>query len=532
MKRINIFLLTLLMLATLAAGCVKNDLPYPTVVAEITAFEVSGQTSCNIDRTNRTVAVVVDDAQDIEDLKIVKVVVSNDAEVEPAFGSTINLASPVKVVLSTYQDYEWTISAKQTIERYINAQNQIGSAEFDEQSKSAKFAVARNQDLANITIKSMKLGQTGSKIAPDPLTVKDFSAPVKFNVTFNGKTTVWTVTAEHSDIAIITGDVNPWAKFLMVEGQFQEGSGDPTFQYRKSSDVDWITVPSSDVKVSGGNYSAVITNLLPATKYVVRAICGALIGEEKEFTTEALSTIPNLSFDTWKKGSEYGDATMTDSQKRSWYANADLTSDNYWWDSANQGANTMSEMNPIRPETGTVLRGSAARIGSTTIWGIYVPGSMWVGKYLRTTPAGGCELSMGKEFTSRPESIKGYMRYLPGIIDKADDPYKDYIGKPDTCYIYAVLADWDEPFVANTSDKIFIDLQNNPGIIALAYLEESRTLNEYTEFEMKFEYRSTTRKPKYITFFAAPSKLANWYTGCTTSELYLDELEMTYPEKK
>ena len=59
MKRLHIFLLAIAAMAFLAAGCVKNDLPYPTVVAEITAFEVSGQTSCNIDRTNRTVAVVV-----------------------------------------------------------------------------------------------------------------------------------------------------------------------------------------------------------------------------------------------------------------------------------------------------------------------------------------------------------------------------------------------------------------------------------------------------------------------------------------
>ncbi|MDD7236340.1 MAG: PCMD domain-containing protein [Candidatus Egerieousia sp.] len=531
MKRLHIFLLAIAAMAFLAAGCVKNDLPYPTVVAEITAFEVSGQTSCNIDRTNRTVAVVVDDTQDIEELKVVKVVVSNDATVEPAFGSTINLASPVKVVLSTYQDYEWTISAKQVIERYINAQNQIGAAEFDEQQKIAKIYVVKNQDLSNITIKSIKLGQKGSVISPDPATVHDFSSPVKFDVVFNGKTTVWTVAVEHSDVEIITGAVNPWAKFLMVEGEFQEGSGTPTFEYRKSSDVAWTKLPASEVKVEGGKFSAVITNLLPDTKYVVRSVINDLVGQEKEFTTEALSVIPNLNFDTWKKGSEYGDATMTDSQKRSWYANADLTTDNYWWDSANQGANTMSEMNPIRPETGTVLRGSAARIGSTLIWGIYVPGSMWVGKYIKTTAAGGCELSMGKPFTSRPASIKGYMRYLPGIVDKAEDPYTDRLGKPDTCYIYAVLADWDEPFIANTSDKIYIDLQNNPGIIALAYMEEARTLNEYTEFEMKFEYRSTTRKPKYITFFASPSKLCNYNTGCATSELYLDELEMTYADK-
>ena len=54
MKRKSIFL-TFGLLVLSWIGCVENDLPYPTIVGQITEMEVAGVTSCRILGASNTV---------------------------------------------------------------------------------------------------------------------------------------------------------------------------------------------------------------------------------------------------------------------------------------------------------------------------------------------------------------------------------------------------------------------------------------------------------------------------------------------
>lgn len=102
------------LLMAVFAGCVRNDIPYPRVVADITAFSVRGQIGETvIDNANRTVTVSLADTVDIRKVKVLKFDVNNDAKIDPEATEYIDLTSPLKYTLTTYQEYVWTITGRQ-----------------------------------------------------------------------------------------------------------------------------------------------------------------------------------------------------------------------------------------------------------------------------------------------------------------------------------------------------------------------------------------------------------------------------------
>ena len=79
MRRIFTYLMAALVLA-MTSCLFENDMSYPDIPADITAFEVEGQKSVNIDTEKRHVEVVLDEVADMSWLKVEKIEVSEDAE--------------------------------------------------------------------------------------------------------------------------------------------------------------------------------------------------------------------------------------------------------------------------------------------------------------------------------------------------------------------------------------------------------------------------------------------------------------------
>lgn len=132
----------------LAASCIENDLPYPTIELSIRSIEGEGFTVTGISLVNRTVTLTLDEKTDIRKVTIDKaefdVATSNpmmtDKEKfisqirtsQPLSGE-FDLRAPLYVTLSLYQDYEWTIVAEQPIARSFTVAGQIGSTLIDTQ---------------------------------------------------------------------------------------------------------------------------------------------------------------------------------------------------------------------------------------------------------------------------------------------------------------------------------------------------------------------------------------------------------------
>ncbi len=501
------------------SACIKNDVPYPVVKARFIAFEVYDQKEAAIiDETLREVRVTLNETADPYNVEIKDVRITAGATCSPELGATLDLSSPLEYTLSTYQSYVWTVKATQDISREFKFAGQSGTTSFDTDNRIVVAYAPYSKALDDIAIDALKLGPLNCVMTPDPATVTDFTEPQTFKVVSHGREEYWQVYILHTEVVVETNTpaaADIWATRATLSGSFQSDSPEEHgFEYRKQNVAAWTKVPQANIVTDGSQMSALIATDA-GTAYACRAYLGGEHGDEVFFQTEEAMQVPNMSFDNWIKDG------------KSWYPNTDLTDANYWWDSGNRGANTLAEKNPTEPEESVVIKGKAARLGSTKVLSVFAAGSIYTGYFLERVGFG-AKLSFGRPYTSRPLRMKGYYNYTPGIIDYAKAPHTSLMGKRDSCNIYCLLTDWAEPFIINTNTENFIDFENDRNIIAYGGLKTDRNTNGYEAFDIELVYRSLTRKPKYIVIVAAASKYGDYFTGSTSSTLYVDEFSLEF----
>lgn len=532
-KNILIFLALLLM----SVSCMENPLTYPLKLAEITSFEVEGQKSVSIDAANMVVNVVLEETADMANLPVLTYSYTDGADPDSVLPAVIDLTEPFKISFSTYPDqvYEWTIQATQPIERYVKCDNLI-EAEFDLEKKEIIAYFPEEQPLSSIRFTKMKLEAKGSQIDSTfgyipvndipqlrkdkmqfPMTL-DCVISREFKVIYKDKVTRWTFTAIHKVIELEVTSVNAWCYKADINAVFK-GTGSPVIEYKESGAQEWISLAT---KVDGTNITASADQLTESTTYVARVVNGDDISEEFTFTTETPEQLPNMSFDEWHQGNPGG---------YTWYPMPEGVEQ--IWGCANSGVNMVSAVNSTRPEYAFLASpgGTAVRLESVKVFGMFAAGNIFTGQFIKATISGGvgAELDWGTPFTSRPKSLKGYYAYSPKVIDNASGELKDLIGKMDKCQIMVFLTDWDEPFRVITATQTFVDLENDPNIIALGKIESDEdTGGKYREFECVLEYRDTERKPKYIVAVASSSQYGDYFTGGQGSVMYVDNWEFIY----
>lgn len=194
---------------------IENDIALPKISAEFTEFKVDGQNSTKIDSKALTVTVDLSEDVRMNNLSITAVSISegsrcNDSKIEE--GQKIDLSKPYSVVLSNFRKYTWTISATQSVERYVKCENQIGDAAIfpDEHKVSLRVKAKPNSAVdsrSNLVITDMKLGLKGSKIVSttdmngNAQTIDSFPVTLDcfyertFTVEDNGTTTEWQLIA-------------------------------------------------------------------------------------------------------------------------------------------------------------------------------------------------------------------------------------------------------------------------------------------------------------------------------------------------
>ena len=425
-----------------AAGCIKNDIPYPHKLGKITAFEVQGQVgSAVIDSLARTVAVSVADTVDLSDVRLLRLEVSEGTTVSPA---------------------------------------------------------------------------------PDSLSVLDLTAPLELVLsTYPGQTYLWTVTAEY--FVEQASEVDAWATLAYVRETLPSRSGTPGIRWRRADAEQWQE--STDVTVDGDSVSAVLTGLEPATEYVFKVYAGDKEGDDIVFTTEEARQMPNMSFDEWVKDG------------KSWFANADLE-DNYWWDSGNIGANLIGEANPTSPEESFLAVSGegkrAARMETVKVIIAMAGGNIFSGSF-GSVQGLGAEVFFGRPFETRPLRLTGWYSYEPVPIDNVNPP-KDVelpfdrntiAGRMDRCRIFVYVTAWDEPFRVNTTEHVYLDI-NDPDVIGYGELIDSvGTGGQYRQFSIDIKYRDH-RKPTYCAVVAVASQYADFFTGGIGSLMYADEFAFEY----
>ena len=533
----------------LLCGCVENDLPYPTIVGEIEEFAVEGQTSIKINKAEGTIAVKVVDTIDLRNLRVEKLVVTEGMQVIPdsaacesfthfpdsgfisadslpaSANTRMDFSQPVSFLLRLYQDYTWRVTAESDITRKVEIENQLGTALIDVDTRNAIVYVdsTAQPSLRDVHIKTLQLGRSNAVITPDPQRITDFTRPRVFFVTSFGQTEEWTVSVAYPPKGMSFTTLAPWAKHATLKGTTRTGQVSAIYRELPAvvskAEGEWESVLASEIRIDEeGNFTLTFTHLKPATTYEFQVTVDGVSEEVKQFTTEAVQTVPNLSFDDWYKDG------------KSWYPNINLDPENYFWDTGNKGSNAVGEANPTSPETADVIRGKAARMESKTVAGVFAAGSFYTGAFNKVEGLNGASLYFGRPFTGRPTALAGYYKYNCGTIDKAKDPYKELIGRPDTANIYmALFSGWSAPFLVNTNEGTFLDLTwNNDNLLAFGEIRQGQTIKDYTRFRIDLQYRDETTKPTYALIVASASVFGDYFTGSTSSVLLVDELELIY----
>lgn len=534
------------------AGCIENDIPYPTVEGSIQALEVEGQcdssgsssTQTTISQTNLTATLYVNDTVDISKLRITKLTVSNNAtlvidsalcynyskfptngfasldSIPVSSDTRVNFSSPVTLTLHTYQDYKWTITVEQVLNRSIILANQVGNAIIDDNNHNVIIYVAEEQSLDAIAVTSFTLGGAHGTVSPDPTASEtfDFSSPVKFNVTkgWEDTATEWTVYVYQTDEDATTSGAFPMSTKAYLSGNIQSGK-QPVIEYKKASDSEWTSLESSAISVSGVSYTATLSSLTPATSYQYRINIDDTTGETQTFTTAPATELTDGSFDNWHQSGKVYNPWASEGTS--------------FWDTGNKGATVFSNSNSVPTDETCTGSGKAALLQSKSVGGVLAAGNIFTGTYVKTAGWNG-ELNFGREFNAFPSKLRINYKYTTSTIDKNRSDCSEYswlVGKNDSCHIYIALTDWDEPMEIRTNpDDPQLFSKSDSHIIAYAELIKGETVSSWQQVDLELEYRYTNRTPKYILVVASASKYGDFFTGGSSSTLWVDNFELIY----
>lgn len=503
------------------SGCIKNDLPYPRIQPNFTTFVVKNQSrSSAIDSAQRAVTVYLNESADIRNVEVEKWTITPGAVCADSamFDSGLNLSSPVDVTLSIYQDYVWTISARQDIERYFTVVGQVGTSEIDVDNHTVMATVSGSVSLSAVKVTSLKLGGTGAVNNP-ALTGRtvDFTSPVKVEVTEHGRTETWTITVERTHVAVEITSADAWTNVAWLYAAAEAGQSHG-FEYRETSSSRWITVPDNWIVTDGGSFTGRLIGLSPSTSYTVRAVSGSDYSEEVTFTTGEAEQMPNSNFENWWQDGKVWKPWAEDGSQ--------------FWDTGNRGAATLGQSNTLPladPDSPTGYGGATleTRFVGISVIGKLAAGNIYTGSFVKVDGTNGI-LDMGRPFVQRPTKVRALIKYHNVDITHARE-FPDMLGKPDTCTVWCALGDWDEPYQIRTNpNNRHLFSPEDPGVIAYGMFQSGKPIDDFTEVTVPFDYYATDRQPKYLIVTLSASKYGDYFVGGNGSVLTVKSVELLY----
>ena len=375
--------------------------------------------------------------------------------------------------------------------------------------------------------------------------VADAGSINKPTITINGEEIVFTFTFDVStevSTKLEAQPANAWSNFAYLEGIIAsaEGELDPAamrFEYKTVNAEEWQTC-SATYKEEGQKFTATLTGLTPATQYNYRLAYekggSAYTSDIVTFTTEDAKLLPNGNMDNWYKNG------------KTWYpvSESDYSANGSFWDSSNPGTTTgagaLVNKNPTQGNSTTVHTqgGQSAELKSqyASAFGIgkFAAASLYTGKFNSLVGTNGAKIDFGQKFTARPIGLHGWFCYTNGKIDYRGDNTPEGVaekGTDDLCSIYMAITQKPHQ-LDNTQTSTFFDFENDDNIIAYGALPDSEagsTNNKWKEFTITLKYKDITPKDEYyLIIVCSSSKYGDYFTGSTSSVMYIDDLELVY----
>lgn len=538
------------------AACIDNDLPYPVVVPHITALEAEGAESVSIDYETQTVTAVFPETKDLRTVLITSVEIDEEVAV-PSIDivGMHDLSSPLRFKIRTYDDYAWTIVGVRNVERYFTVEGQVGSSVIDPVNCRAIAMVGKNADITDINVTSLKLGPRGlSSYSLDYSTMKDFTHGIAVDVTAFDLTETWNLYVEITDAGVEITNVNPWAYEAYVTSIGVAGQKNG-FRYRLEGVEEWTAVSDSDITSDGGTFTARIKGLLPATIYEVQAFSGDDSSSICEFETEPPVRLPNGSF-------EYASKVSGKDYYKFYDPSCGVEEGMYmFWGSGNgegsEGVNGSANMGIVITYIDTedkVDGKQSVRAQTSQLAGMLAAGNLFTGQFAGLVGTSGGKVNFGRPWTTRPSALKLYCKYKTGKIDIINGTpagvtltKEDY----DRADIKVAIGNWnyktyggtpESPVHVNTTDeKTFVDFNTDKSTIAngnVTIYHDGYVMNgegkvtagtdTWVEYTIPLKYHDMDEKPTHIIISCAASMYGDYFTGCSSSKLWIDAVELVY----
>lgn len=532
----------------LAVSCLKNDIPYPVVVPHILSLDAEGAKAVEIDAHKQTVDITLEEDYDLKNVRIngyTTDIEENKLSLSSEIKGSHDLTSPWDVTLSTWQDYKWTISAQRPIERYFTIESQVGETVLDVENRRAIAYASKTVDLSNVVVKSLKLGpKRVSTYSLDIKYIKKFidddgnSTPIEIEVKSFGDSEYWTLVVEHSDISVNVKNINVWTKEVYITAVGVEGQKNG-FKYRVVGESGWTDVTGGALSMTGGQFTAHITGLTPATTYEFYAYTGDDTTDVQQFTTDPARQFPNNSFEHFSK--------VTDADYYKWYDPScdDPESREIWWACGNgegkdgvAGTGTLNLVLTFPDSEEKADGGWSVRCESKSLVGVLACGNLFTGRFAKIIGTTGGAVNYGRYWTTRPKALKVWYKYESGIIDiigKRPVGDNTQVGDNDRCEIAISVGNWDykkmggnpeSPVYVNTTKGIYYT-SKSPGVIAFGHLVSDQSC-DWTQVEIPLEYKSLTERPTHIIVTCAASYLGDYLTGSSSTKLWVDKMELVY----
>lgn len=316
-------------------------------------------------------------------------------------------------------------------------------------------------------------------------------------------------------------------------------------EYRKGEAVradDWTVLDTYEDDED--NYYYAMLPLEPDTRYEYRlTVNGEQDGDICTLTTPAYVQIPGGGFEEWS----------TQGKAPSPYIDAN----NQWWDTGNSAAADYGVVLTTgrsggRPGTQGAM---CAELVSKYAVIKLAAGNIFIGKFLALDGTDGV-VAFGKplDFTFRPKAVTFWCKCKVGNINRVKNtpPNGAKEGDPDCVNVYVCLTNMGGPHIVNTkkpetymsfdeplktisyctnvNGKNSTNDKDNGRVIAYKSWDYYDTDEDWHKVTLELDYNEEYDDvaPNYLMFTASANKYGDYYTGCDSNELLIDDVEFVY----
>lgn len=347
-----------------------------------------------------------------------------------------------------------------------------------------------------------------------------------------------------------TGKYEIWGSRFTAYADVDENEYDQSkvyFEYRVAgSDAEW-TRSEAAARVSEGSYSAQITGLTGATEYEYRLVVTKASDGSEEIvdgtmtvTTEATPQVPNGSFETVSHDESGNYYSFYDP------ASSDPALQSKWWCSGNQGSTTVGSSYQITyPDASDKMDGAqSVCLESRYVIVKFAAGNLFCGHFGATIGTSGGTVFFGRPFTARPSAMRFWAKYSSGPVNRRASNAPDEIqkGDYDRASLRIAIGTWDykkyggdanSPILVNTTDEsTFVDYTTDASTIAFGEKilqgDAENSTNVWQQITIPLDYKTTTAYPTHIMIAFAASMYGDYFTGCDSSKLWIDKVELLY----